>query len=623
MNEIVIFAPTEGILKKAKNIIAKNKYDNVKAVYGNIHDDIISTEKYITKDTKVIISRGGSYNYYKERFNIPSIEIRVDVYDVIDCYNKLGKTEEPIGIIGFTNVIYGFDMIDRLIKNKITNIAIQNKKDIHHAIKTAMDNGINTFMGDTTVRLLSGIHNFHGSVIESREENINVAINEALLVLSVIKNEERIRRQTEAITDFIHDGIITVDKNKKITVFNKEAERLFDLRKDEVLGNDVESIFNDVDISDVLHGGNAVIAKIMTVMDKKIIANFVPIDVNGEILGVVISFIDATEVSVMDHEVRRSLAKHGFVAKYQFKDIIYKSGKMEKCIATAKKYAQYDTPILVCGKSGVGKEMLCQGIHNSSHRSKGPFVAVNCAAIPSTLFESELFGYEEGAFTGARKSGKAGMFEIAHNGTIFLDEISEIPLEFQGRLLRVLQEKQIMRVGGDKVIPVDVKIICATNKSLDDLVNQGKFRDDLFFRINTLNLYIPSLEERREDILILAEYFIKKYSKRYKKEEIKMPEKVKDILIAKKYKGNIRELQGIMERCVILNSFETLIESEEMSKYDSKAAASGEDLTVDLHTMTQQYIEKVYLNNNCSTKMTCDILKIDRTTLWKKLKKTT
>jgi len=623
LNEIVIFAPTEGMLKKAKKIIAKNKYDNVKAVYGNIHDDIARTDKYVTKDTKVIISRGGSYSYYKERFNIPAIEIRVDVYDVIDCYNKLGKTDEPIGIIGFTNVIYGFDMIDHFIKNQITNIAIQDKNDIHHAIKTAMENGINTFMGDTTVRLLSGIHNFHGSVIESREENISVAINEALLVLSVIKNEERIRSQTEAITDFIHDGIITVDKNKKITVFNKEAERLFDLRKDEVLGNNIESIFDNMDISDVLQSGNAVIAKIMTVMDKKMITNLVPIDVNGEILGVVISFIAASDVSVMDHEIRRSLAKHGFVAKYQFKDIIYQSNKMEKCISTAKKYAQYDTPILVCGKSGVGKEMLCQGIHNSSFRSKGPFVAVNCAAIPSTLFESELFGYEDGAFTGARKNGKAGMFEIAHNGTIFLDEISEIPLEFQGRLLRVLQEKQIMRIGGDKVIPVDVKIICATNKNLDDLVNQGKFRDDLFFRINTLNLYIPSLEERKEDILILAEYFIKKYSKKYKKEEIKMPETVMDILIAKKYKGNIRELQGIMERCVILNSFETLIEMEEIVKMSQNAVTFGEDLTVDLHTMTQQYIEKVYLSNNCSTKAACDILKIDRTTLWKRLKKTT
>lgn len=620
MNEVVIFAPTEGILKKAKNIIAKNKYDNVKAVYGNIHDDISSTDKYVTKDTRVIISRGGSYNYYKERFNIPAIEIRVDVYDVIDCYNKLGNTDEPIGIIGFTNVIYGFDMINHFIKNKITNIAIQDREEIHNAIKTAMENGINTFMGDTTVRLLSGIHNFHGSVIESREENINVAVNEALLVLSVIKNEERIRSQTEAITDFIHDGIITVDKNMKVTVFNKEAERLLDLRKNEILGKNIANIFDNIDISDVLESGNPITAKIMTVMNKQMITNFIPIDVNGEILGVVISFIAASEVSVMDHEIRRSLAKHGFVAKYQFKDIIYKSRKMEKCIQTAKQYAQYDTPILVCGKSGVGKEMLCQSIHNLSFRSKGPFVAVNCAAIPSTLFESELFGYEDGAFTGARKNGKAGMFEIAHNGTIFLDEISEIPLEFQGRLLRVLQEKQIMRIGGDKVIPVDVKIICATNKNLDELVNQGKFRDDLFFRINTLNLFIPSLDERREDILILAEYFIKKYSKKYKKQEIEMTERVKDILTAKKYKGNIRELQGMMERCVILNSFDTI--TEENSPADAGKLSSGEDFT-DLHAMTQQYIEKVYLSTNCSTKATCDILKIDRTTLWKRLKKTT
>lgn len=623
MNEILIFAPTDGILKKAQMIIDRNNYDNVKVVYGNIFNKIEDTEKYITKETKVIISRGGTYNYFKRKFDIPVVEIRVDVYDIVNCYNQLGDTDEHLGIIGFTNVIYGFDMIHQFINNKITNIVIEDENEAFNAIKNAMDKGIKTFIGDTAVLLLNGVENFHSVVIESREENINVAINEALLVLNAIKNEERIRRQTEAITDFIHDGIITVDKDFKITLFNNEAERIFGLQKGKVLYEHINSIFENIDLCDVMENNKAIIAKLMVVMEIHIIVNLIPIDVNGEIQGVVISFKATSEVSGMEHEIRRSLSKHGFIAKYHFKDIVYQSKKIEKCIQIARNYAQYDTPVFIYGKSGVGKEMFCQSIHNSSRRIKGPFVAVNCAAIPSSLFESELFGYVEGAFTGARKSGKAGMFEIAHNGTIFLDEISEIPLEFQGRLLRVLQEKQIMRIGGDKVIPVDVKIICASNKNLEEMISEGRFREDLFFRINTLTLCIPSLDERKEDILPLAEYFIKKYSKKYKKEEIILPESIKEILISKKYKGNIRELEGMMERCVILNSLDTIILPNTTDITNNNVGSFKEDLTMDLKTMTQQYIEKVYVDNNCITKNTCDVLKIDRTTLWKKLKKTT
>lgn len=319
------------------------------------------------------------------------------------------------------------------------------------------------------------------------------------------------------------------------------------------------------------------------------------------------------------------MINNGFATRYKFEDIIYKSDKMKACIDEAKQYSLYDAPVIIYGESGVGKELFAQSIHSSSRRSNEPFVAVNCAAIPPSLIESEFFGYEEGAFTGARRKGKMGVFELAHGGTIFLDEISEIPLELQGRLLRVLQEKQIIRIGGDKVIPIDVKIISASNKDLEKMVENYTFRADLYFRINILTLYIPSLRERKEDIVNLAEFFINKYSDKYNKTYMSINSEIEQLLLQMNYKGNVRELEGIIERCVITNSFDSLKKlvnrnKENVIKNNNNSIKDLIDENLDLRELERRYIEKIYKENKCNTNKTCEILKITRATLWRKLK---
>lgn len=233
----------------------------------------------------------------------------------------------------------------------------------------------------------------------------------------------------------------------------------------------------------------------------------------------------------------KALRQKGFTAKHQFKDVIYTSPDMEQVLQTARRIAQTDHTVLIRGESGTGKELFAQSLHNASHRSKKPFVAVNCAALPDNLLESELFGYEPGAFTGAHSKGKVGLFEEANHGTIFLDEIGDISPKLQSRLLRALQERQIMRIGSDRLINVDFRLIAATNKKLEDAVREGSFRSDLFFRLNVLPISIPPLRRRKEDLPLLLQHFL---GSRYK--EI-TPEQMK-ILLSYDWPGNIRELKN-------------------------------------------------------------------------------
>ncbi len=307
---------------------------------------------------------------------------------------------------------------------------------------------------------------------------------------------------------------------------------------------------------------------------------------------------------------------------------------MADCIAVAKKISRYDSAILIEGASGVGKELFAQSIHNESRRRLAPFVAVNCAALPPTLIESVLFGYAEGAFTGGSKGGQEGVFELAHTGTLFFDEIGELPLELQGRLLRVIQEHEVMRIGGDANIPLDVRLICATNKNLNQLVEGGRFRQDLLYRLNTLSLFIPPLNGRPEDIEILAETFLHRYSSQYAKPAAAFTPETLDFLLHYEYKGNVRELQNMIERAVIISEGERItvrdlctgLSVSEPQKDSAPAAETSVSAHVDMSGISlkeaeEKYIRQVFAGTGDSVTETCRILGINRSTLWRKLKK--
>jgi transcriptional regulator with PAS, ATPase and Fis domain len=298
-------------------------------------------------------------------------------------------------------------------------------------------------------------------------------------------------------------------------------------------------------------------------------------------------------------------------------DIIGESRALKRSKMLARKYAAVDATVLITGESGTGKEMFAQSIHNLSGRKNGPFVAVNCATIPENLLESELFGYEEGAFTGARKNGKAGLFTIAHRGTIFLDEITEISFILQARLLRVIQEKEVIPLGSEKIIPIDIRIIAATNRNLLEEVKNGNFRRDLYFRLSILNLKIPPLISRNRDLRLLAKFFIKTYNEKLNK-NLTLNEKALSLLENYNWPGNIRELENVIERLCVIS--ESKIREQDVREIIDELSIQEGNSDPSIQQITQSHILKTLASFNGNRGLTAKQLGISRSSLWRRLK---
>ena len=323
-------------------------------------------------------------------------------------------------------------------------------------------------------------------------------------------------------------------------------------RREQYLGKPASSVFSTPALSRIVSATENT-DEIIAYKNTHLSVKTKNMMMHGLRAGTVVSLLNAAQIQTTEDQLRKKLHYKGHKAKYTFGDIITRSPRMIACIQEAKAFAQTDSNIVVVGETGTGKELLSQSIHAWSRRSQNNFVAINCAALPENLLESELFGYVEGAFTGATRGGKPGLFEIAHNGTIFLDEISEIPLGLQGRLLRVLQEREIMRLGDSQVTPINIRVIAATNKNLESLVRAGKFRSDLYYRLYVLQLNLPPLRERQEDIPLLTQSFLRNFQAR---EGDGCPLELSDgdcrLLQSCPWRGNIRELQNFCERLAVL-----------------------------------------------------------------------
>ncbi len=366
---------------------------------------------------------------------------------------------------------------------------------------------------------------------------------------SKVNDKDIMANRLEAILDSVHEGVIAIDKDGIVTHFNKSSERIFDMKKHDIVGKNINSVAPDLPLLGLLKGEESFNFKEVFIEfnGKKLhlLSTARPIlSNNKEIVGAVASYRDYSETHKNIYEI---LDKQQRVS---FKDIIGSSSALQDVVKKAQKIAKSNSTVLILGESGTGKELFARSIHEASSQRNKPFVSINCGAIPETLLESELFGYEEGAFTGAKRGGKIGKFELANNGTIFLDEIGNMSLYLQAKLLRVLQERQIERIGGNKIIPVDIRVIAATNSDLQELVNKGLFRDDLYYRLSVIPLEIPPLRERKEDIPQLLEYHRIKYSKLLDKKVIGFSKEALNICLNYNWPGNVRELVNAVEYAI-------------------------------------------------------------------------
>ncbi|WP_378956991.1 sigma 54-interacting transcriptional regulator [Pelosinus sp. sgz500959] len=392
-----------------------------------------------------------------------------------------------------------------------------------------------------------------------------VAIFEDISALEKVTWElheiKELKERLQLVLESVQDGICVLNKDGYITYVNPAYLRIVNLHYEDLVGKNINDISSNGARSIVLKSGKQVLGHVSHKLDGvTVVANVNPIIVDGELTGAVSVIKDITELHSLMDNLNRISAKAEYLEQElwrtkktdsAFEHFIGRSGKVVDVLSMAAKAAQGSSNVLIRGESGTGKELVAEGIHYASSRAQGPFIRVNCGAIPTNLLESELFGHEKGSFTGAVRK-KLGKFELANNGTIFLDEIGEMEKNMQVKLLRVLQKKEFERVGGEVTIKVNVRIIAATNQNLEVMVAQNEFREDLYYRLNVIPLLLPPLRERKEDIPLLAEHFMSKVSSELDRKIKGIKREALDILINYRWPGNVRELENIIERIVIL-----------------------------------------------------------------------
>ncbi|MGC5326356.1 sigma 54-interacting transcriptional regulator [Brevibacillus sp. SYSU BS000544] len=372
-------------------------------------------------------------------------------------------------------------------------------------------------------------------------------------VIANLPSEER-ESQIQTILTTVSEGIISTDRSLVIQTINQAAAAMLGVEKDQVISSSLSTIWGHSieEVWSCLTDGTEkshlpVKLLVPSLGETKFVCCYRPIIIPPQprAQGVVIVIRDMKQIHQLIETVKRPGA-------FTFEELIYEGNPMKQCVETAKRVSKSQATILLSGESGTGKELFAKAIHYESERSSQAFVPINCAAIPDTLLESELFGYEEGAFTGARKGGHPGLFEVAQGGTLFLDEIGELPLQLQAKLLRVLEDRTIRRIGGKKSIPVDVRIITASNRNLPDMVAKGQFREDLFYRLHVIPIRIPPLRERKHDIPLLAQYFVTKVCQQINRPTAQLSASAIRYLQSHHWPGNVRELQNVLERAVYL-----------------------------------------------------------------------
>ncbi len=374
-----------------------------------------------------------------------------------------------------------------------------------------------------------------------REYLDSVATNDYSLS-KILEKATQAESQLGILMGTLDIAIIGVDKDNFICSCNESAEKILEKSCSNLVGNNAEEILSYIPFSEVKKDKEKIRSRLIKINGEYVNLNITPVIKAENYMGAFAILQRFREEEQKQHELRRQMLNKGHKAKYNFDDILGESSSIKKIKEIAKKMAKTNSAVLITGESGTGKELFSHAVHNYSDRKDYPFVAVNCAAIPDNLLESELFGYEEGAFTGAKKGGKIGLFEFAHMGTLLLDEIEGMSPALQIKLLRVIQEKEIMKIGGDKVINIDVRIIATTNEDLRNLIKEGKFRKDLYYRINTLPILVPPLKDRDDDVYLLLEKFKKDVGA-----EFKFTEKAKEAFKMYNWEGNIRELKNYVE----------------------------------------------------------------------------
>ena len=614
MSLLLFVAPTVALQNIAEEIIHERGLD-IPVITSSDKTVLKDVAQY--KDAMVIISRGGVASELKELHERTIVEVNTSFDDILIAIERLIRRGcKRIGVVMRENILNNVAMDFDISGTKIFVRPCMTYEEIETTVQDLYSKGVvDGIAGCQYAIHVAQQRQIIYEYVDSGKKSIARAIDEALRILRAKKLETLQLERLNAVVGNIQEGIVVFGDKQEPLFFNATAQR--------ILGSGSSADWKKwISQGRLREAGE----QLVDIDGNKILLQSVPLKVRNLLENEVLILQEVRNIEKTEQRVRLSLYQKGLYAKKHFTDILTCSEKMKKLLALANRFAQTEANVLIYGETGTGKEGMAQSIHNASKRADSPFVSVSCASIPANLIESELFGYVDGAFTGARRSGKKGLFELAHKGTIFLDEIGELPLDIQGRLLRVLQEHEIMRVGDDKILPLDIRVVCATNKDLKQMVREGSFREDLYYRINVLKLHLPPLRERREDIPMLLQYYLHKYAPEISINQA-LSKRMQKKLFQYAWPGNIRELRNIAE---VLSCYQDdAIEEDRLEAllYDGAELAPEQDakkgvlelpLGIPLKKAEQEIIQQML--RQYSPEEVCTKLGISRVTLWRKSK---
>lgn len=512
--------------------LEKNHLINDDVILVMINDRVVKVKEYVDDTSKIIkINRSIRQKDIYKLFALPE---GMDVLVVNDNEHTIIETISSLYGLGINHL--NFVLYNKNIDQSNIKVAVTPGESnlVPNYIENIIDLGHRYIDSSTFIQIMTKLK------IEDKDvtKNLIKYCDEVISLYSGINNTYKhltiINEELNSIINLSQNGMILISNKNEIIICNESLKNILDM-DEYIVGKKVTDLDN-VEIRKVFELKEAE-DEVVKYKNKYLNINKYKINSFGKNTGTYFCIQEITHIKKLEQNLSKKLRYSGQIARYNFDDIKTQSSILENTIKLAKKIAKSDHTVLITGESGTGKELMAQSIHNESLRANQPFIAVNCAAMPESLMESELFGYEEGSFTGALRGGKKGLFEQANNGTIFLDEIGDMPVYLQTKLLRVIQEQQVMRIGSNNIINIDVRIIAATNRDLLKMVKEEKFRSDLYYRINVLPINIPALKDRKEDILMLLQSFIS--NKR------ELSDEVKNILNKYNWPGNIRELRNV------------------------------------------------------------------------------
>ncbi|PCM43231.1 propionate catabolism operon regulatory protein PrpR [Marinobacter sp. ANT_B65] len=596
-------------------------------------DKLLATAKSIEQEQRadILICSGASAEFLRKKIAITILSFRMGEYDLIRAINLARERGTKAGILTHQRTLKELEEMSSLFTVEVSQAVYTSLQDAREKIQTFVDEGYRVIIGSPTVVELAEAAGAEG-VFAINADAVRLTLDDALAICHSRTAEEQKHRRIHAVLKNLNEGVIALDATGTVFSVNTSMNTLLQPDQPISIGDRATEHFPDIDIKGVLTTGTSIESRLSSRGSQRLAISVVPIMEEGQIDGAILTCQEIREIQRAERRLRSQSRPSHLIARYHFEQLAGEERSFQQAVHLAKLYAHSNSTVLITGESGTGKELFAQSIHNASNRQQMPFVAINCAAFPETLLESELFGYDEGAFTGTRKGGKPGLFEAAHNGTIFLDEIGDMPIHLQTRLLRVLQERQVLRLGGSEPTPINIRVIAATHRDLQQEIANNRFREDLFYRLNILRISVPPLRQRASDIPSLTRLLVKNLAGGNIDREQATNEILNTLmpqLMKHKWSGNIRELENLIERAFLMSQFPE--ESQPLEALFPELFSMPTELRSTLSVPKESLqdfgkaaeitlIQETLDAHNGDMTKTAKALGISRSTLWRRLR---